>query len=101
MIKCAYTCYNTISNYSSKYRSENAFNYFKLVKNDKKMKIESNKSQYNNLNRVINRNVINEQKSKSLLKKEKNHKNKIKNIINLSGPALIRKDNNTNQNKKS
>ena len=101
MNKYTFTYYNTISNYSSKYKSENSFNCFKLVKNDKKMKIDNNNSQSNNLNRVINRNIINEQKSKSLLKKDKNHKNKIKNIINLSGSAFIRKDYNTNQNKKS
>ena len=101
MNKCLYNCYNTISNYNSKYKSDNAFNCLKLIKSGKKGKIENN--QYNNnFNRVINRNIISEQRirSISLLKKEKSNKNKIKNIINISSSVGINKDNNT-INKKS
>ena len=39
MNKCIYNCYNTIANYTSKYKSDNAFNYFKLANNKKKNQI--------------------------------------------------------------
>ena len=98
--KCIYTCYNTITNYNNKYKSDNAFNCLKLVKNNKKGKLENNNynNQYNNnLNRVININMINDQRrrSNSLLKKEKSNKNKIKNIINISSSVGNNKENNT------
>ena len=98
--KCIYTCYNTITNYNNKFKSDNAFNCLKLVKNNKKGKLENNNynNQYNNnLNRVININMINDQRrrSNSLLKKEKSNKNKIKNIINISNSVGINKENNT------
>ena len=101
--KCVYTCYNTITNYNSKFKSDNGFNHFKLIKNGKKVKIDSNNNNQsnNNINKIINKNMLNEQKSQSLLKKEKNNKNKIKNIINISNSICIKKDNNLNQNKKS
>ena len=101
--KCIYNCYNTITNYNNKFKSDNGFNHFKLVKNGKKgnIDINNNNQSNNNINRIINKNMLNEQKSKSLLKKGKNIKNKIKNIINISNSIGINKDNNLNNNKKS
>ena len=107
MNKCVYTCYNTISNYTSKHKSDNAFNYFKLINNKKKFKLYNNniinniQQSNNNINRVINKNTLNEQKSKSLLKREKINKIKTKNIINISNSNGYKKDINGKQNKKS
>ena len=106
MNKCIYTYYNTITNYTSKYKSDNAFNYLKLIKNGKKIKFDNlnlnNVHQSNNnLNRVINKNILVEQKSKSLLKREKNNKNKIKSIINISNSIGNKKEIGGNQSKKS
>jgi len=105
MNKYVYTCYNTITNYTSKYKSDNSFNYFKLVKNGKKIKFDNHNinihQSNNNLNRVINKNMLNEQKSKSLLKREKNNKNRIKNIINISSSTGYKKEINGYQSKKS
>ena len=99
--KCVHNCYNTIANYNSKFKSDNGFNHLKLIKNGKKVKIDNNNQSNNNINKFINKNMLIAQKSKSLLKKEKNNKNKIKNIINISNSIGIKKDNNLNQNKKS
>ena len=107
MNKCIYNCYNTIANYTSKYKSDNAFNYFKLANNKKKIKFENHNilnnihQSNNNINRVINKNMLNEQKSKSLLKREKNNKTRIKNIINISSSTGYKKDINGHQSKKS
>ena len=106
MNKCIYTYYNTITNYTSKYKSDNAFNYLKLIKNGNKIKFDNlnlnNVHQSNNnLNRVINKNILVEQKSKSLLKREKNNKNKIKSIINISNSIGNKKEIGGNQSKKS
>ena len=107
MNKCVYTYYNTISNYTSKHKSDNAFNYFKLINNKKKFKLYNNniinniQQSNNNINRAINKNTLNEQKSKSLLKREKINKIKTKNIINISNSNGYKKDINGKQNKKS
>ena len=45
--------------------------------------------------------MLNEQKSKSLLKREKNNKTRIKNIINISSSTGYKKDINGHQSKKS
>ena len=106
MNKCIYTCYNTIGNYTSKYKSDNAFNCFKLINNKKKLKFDNHNiinnihKSNNNVSRVNNKNILNEQKSNSLLKKEKN-KQRIKNIINISSSIGYKKEINGNQSKKS
>ena len=106
MNKSIYTCYNTIGNYTSKYKSDNAFNCFKLINNKKKLKFDNHNiinnihKSNNNVSRVNNKNILNEQKSNSLLKKEKN-KQRIKNIINISSSIGYKKEINGNQSKKS
>ena len=106
MNKCIYTCYNTIGNYTSKYKSDNAINCFKLINNKKKLKFDNHNiinnihKSNNNVSRVNNKNILNEQKSNSLLKKEKN-KQRIKNIINISSSIGYKKEINGNQSKKS
>ena len=98
MNKCVYTCYNTITNYNNKYKTDNTLNYFKLSKNGRKGKIYMNINNQSN-NKANNKNGVVEQKSKSSLKKKESNKNKIKNIINISSTVDAKKDNN-NQNKK-
>ena len=98
MNKCVYTCYNTITNYNNKYKTDNTLNYFKLSKNGRKGKIYMNINNQSN-NKANNKNGVVEQKSKSSLKNKESNKNKIKNIINISSTVDTKKDNN-NQNKK-
>ena len=98
MNKCVYTCYNTITNYNNKYKTDNTLNYFKFSKNGRKGKIYMNINNQSH-NKANNKNGVVEQKSKSSLKKKESNKNKIKNIINISSTVDTKKDNN-NQNKK-
>jgi hypothetical protein len=92
-------CFNTIETQSGKDKYENAFNCFKLFKNNQKKNSENNN---NNINKVINKSIFNDLKGKSLLKnKEKSNKNKNrnnnnKNIINISNSTGIRNNNNDN-----
>ena len=92
-------CFNTIETQSGKDKYENAFNCFKLFKNNQKKNNENNN---NNINKVINKSIFNDLKSKSLLKnKEKSNKNQNrnnnnKNIINISNSTGIRNNNNDN-----
>ena len=99
--KYIYTSYNTITN-CNKHKVENVLNRFKLTKNDKKTKMDINNINQMNINpkKAITKNLLMEQKSKSLLKKEKNNKNKIKSIINISNSTVNKKDNTCNQGKK-
>jgi len=89
--------FNTIDNENEKEKYENAFNCFKLLQNKKKKNNENN----SNINKIINKSILNDLKSKSLLKnKENSNRNKYKNIINISNSTGARKNNNSNTKKK-
>ena len=89
--------FNTIDNENEKEKYENAFNCFKLLQNKKKKNNENN----SNINKIINKSILNDLKSKSLLKnKENSNKNKYKNIIDISSSTGTRKNNNSNTKKK-
>ena len=89
--------FNTIDNENEKEKYENAFNCFKLLQNKKKKNSENN----SNINKIINKSILNDLKSKSLLKnKENSNKNKYKNIIDISSSTGTRKNNNSNTKKK-
>ena len=94
-----YNCFSTIGNESGNEKYENAFNCFKLFKNKQK---KSNENNNNNINKVINKSILNDLKSKSLLKnKEKSNRNRNKNIINMSNSTGVRNcNNNGSKNKK-
>ena len=88
-----YNYLNTIGTENDKEKYENAFNCFKLFKNKQK-KNENN----NNINKVINKSILNDLKSKSLLKnKDKSNRNRNKIIINISNSTGVRKSNNDNK----
>ena len=89
--------FNTIDNENEKDKYVNAFNCFKLLQNKKKKNSENN----SNINKIINKSILNDLKSKSLLKnKENSNKNKYKNIIDISSSTGTRKNNNSNTKKK-
>ena len=88
-----YSCFNTIENDNEKERCENALNCFKLMKNKKKKENEN----YYNIDKIINKSIMNNFKSKSLLK-NKEYRNK--NCINISNSIGVRKNNNSNTKKK-
>ena len=87
-----YSCFNTIENDNEKEKSENALNYLKLMKNKKKNDNEN----YYNIDKIINKGIMNNFKSKSLLR---NKENRNKNCINISNSIRIRKNNNSNTKK--
>ena len=89
-----YNYLNTIGTENDKEKYENAFNCFKLFKNKQKKNNENN----NNINKVINKSILNDLKSKSLLKnKDKSNRNRNKIIINISNSTGVRKSNNDNK----
>ena len=88
-----YSCFNTIENDNEKEKCENALNCFKLMKNKKKKENEN----YYNIDKIINKSIMNNFKSKSLLK-NKEYRNK--NCINISNSIGVRKNNNSNTKKK-
>ena len=89
--------FNTIDNENEKEKYENAFKCYKLLQNKKKKNNENN----SNINKIINKSILNDLKSKSLLKnKENSNRNKYKNIINISNSTGTRKNNNSNTKKK-
>ena len=88
-----YSCFNTIENDNEKEKCENALNCFKLMKNKKKKGNEN----YYNIDKIINKSIMNNFKSKSLLK-NKEYRNK--NCINISNSIGVRKNNNSNTKKK-
>jgi len=88
-----YSCFNTIENDNEKEKCENALNCFKLMKNKKKKGNEN----YYNIDKIINKSIMNNFKSKSLLKNKEYRK---KNCINISNSIGVRKNNNSNTKKK-
>ena len=84
--------FNTIDNYTSKDKSENISNYYKLVKSRKKVQtfININKSN-NNIRKCFNKNKTNNKRMKFNIKKGKNDQSKIKTIINISSSVDIEK----------
>ena len=95
-------CFHTLENQNGKEKYENAFNCFKLFKNNQKKNNENNN---NNINKVINKSILNDLKSKSLLKyKEKSNNNKnrnrnsnnknIYNVNNSNSTGIRNNDNN-------
>jgi hypothetical protein len=88
-----YSCFNTIENDNEKEKCENVLNCLKLMKNKKKKENEN----YYNIDKIINKSITNNFKSKSLLK---NKENRNKNCINISNSIRIRKNNNSNTKKK-
>ena len=88
-----YSCFNTIENDNEKEKSENTLNYLKLMKNKKKNDNEN----YYNIDKIINKGIMNNFKSKSLLR---NKENRNKNCINISNSIRVRKNNNSNTKKK-
>ena len=87
-----YICFNTIENDNEKEKCENALNCLKLMKNKKKKENEN----YYNIDKIINKSIMNNFKSKSLLK---NKENRNKNCINISNSIGVRKNNNSNTKK--
>ena len=89
--------FNTLDNDNEKEKFENAINCFKLLQNKKKKNNENN----SNINKIINKSILNDLKSKSLFKnKENSNRNKYTNIINISSSTGNRKNNNSNTKKK-
>jgi len=88
-----YSCFNTIENDNEKEKSENPLNCFKLMKGKKKKENEN----YYNIDKIINKSIMNNFKSKSLLKSKENRS---KNYINISNSIGVRKNNNSNTKKK-
>ena len=86
-----YSCFNTIENENDKEKCE--LNCLKLLKNKKKKDNEN----YFNINKIINKSILNNFKSKSLLKSKENRN---KNCINISNSIGVRKCNNSNTKKK-
>ena len=84
--------FNTIDNYTSKDKSENISNYYKLVKSRKKVQtfININKSN-NNIRKCFNKNKTNNKRMQFNIKKGKNNQSKIKTIINISSSVDIEK----------
>ena len=84
--------FNTIDNYTSKDKSENYSNYYKLVKSRKKVQtfININKSN-NNIRKCFNGNKTNNKRMQFNIKKGKNNQSKIKTIINISSSVDIEK----------
>ena len=91
--------FNTIDIENEKEKFENAYNCFKSLQNKNKKK--KNNENNSNIKKIINKSILNDLKSKSLLKnKEISNRNKYKNIINISNSSGSRKNNNSNTKKK-
>ena len=91
--------FNTIDIENEKEKFENAYNCFKSLQNKNKKK--KNNENNSNIKKIINKSILNDLKSKSLLKnKENSNKNKYKNLINISNSSGSRKNNNSNMKKK-
>ena len=91
--------FNTIDIENEKEKFENAYNCFKSLQNKNKKK--KNNENNSNIKKIINKSILNDLKSKSLLKnKEISNRNKYKNIINISNSSGSKKNNNSNMKKK-